>query len=262
MLTAPRIVRTDRAVRPCLPMTLPTSPGATRSLRTVFSSRLTVSTSTASGSSTRARAISRTSSSTASISNWVMHVLHPQSFRTFQTIFPPSKIPRQKPALLLGEILSAHRHLRQQITNLERFIPLLAGQERASRETKANLSGDGGSGSRELLDQLGDAVGHLGALADPVLDALMLEGNGGWVGAGIVGADNFDRTAIAGAILLDHDNTVIRLLGGANARQTNHNHGDAFPFSFQNFDCALDCASDAHRKRESSPAQNTTSKYR
>src|ERR1700739_3951303 len=41
MLTAPRMVRTERAVRPCLPMTLPTSWGATRSLRTVFSFRFT-----------------------------------------------------------------------------------------------------------------------------------------------------------------------------------------------------------------------------
>ena len=30
MLTAPRMVRTERAVRPCLPITLPTSCGATR----------------------------------------------------------------------------------------------------------------------------------------------------------------------------------------------------------------------------------------
>src|SRR5664279_4196573 len=81
MLTAPRIVRTERAVRPCLPITLPTSCGATRSLRTVFSSRSTDSTSTAAGSSTKARAISRTSSSTATISFWVIALapdLHPK----------------------------------------------------------------------------------------------------------------------------------------------------------------------------------------
>src|ERR1035437_5216014 len=62
MLTAPRMVRTERAVRPCLPITLPTSCGATLSLRTVFSSRSTDSTATAAGSSTKACAISLTSS--------------------------------------------------------------------------------------------------------------------------------------------------------------------------------------------------------
>jgi hypothetical protein len=50
------------------------------------------------------------------------------------------------------------------------------------------------------------------------------------VGAGIVCTHNFDRSAITGAIFFNDNDTIIRLLGGANARQTNHDHGDTFPF--------------------------------
>ena len=60
MLTALKIVRIERAVRPCLPITFPTSEGATFKRRIVFSSRATACTSTACGSSTSALAISIT----------------------------------------------------------------------------------------------------------------------------------------------------------------------------------------------------------
>ncbi len=59
------------------------------------------------------------------------------------------------------------------------------------------LGGDGGGGGSRF-DQLGDALGELCALGDPVVDAFALEVDGGGVGAGIVGAYNLDRTAIAG----------------------------------------------------------------
>ena len=63
--------------------------------------------------------------------------------------------------------------------------------------TEIGLGGDGcGGGNR--FDQLGDALGELCALADPVVDAVALEIEGSGVGAGIVGAYNLDRTAIAG----------------------------------------------------------------
>src|SRR5262249_8668101 len=55
---APRMVRIERAVRPCLPITLPRSLGATRSSRTVTCSPSTTFTATSSGMSTRAFAIS------------------------------------------------------------------------------------------------------------------------------------------------------------------------------------------------------------
>src|SRR4051812_3074707 len=61
MLAAPRMVRIDRAVRPCLPMTLPRSLGATRNSSTVLCSPSSALTWTCSGSSTRALAISSTS---------------------------------------------------------------------------------------------------------------------------------------------------------------------------------------------------------
>src|SRR5579864_855054 len=55
---APRMVRMDRAVRPCFPMTLPRSLGATRSSKTVTCSPSTTCTATSSGMSTRAFAMS------------------------------------------------------------------------------------------------------------------------------------------------------------------------------------------------------------
>ena len=55
-----------------------------------------------------------------------------------------------------------------------------------------------------------------------MLDPVAFEIDGGGVGAGIVGAYDFERTAIAGLPLLDHHDTVVRLLTGAEARKTNH----------------------------------------
>jgi len=90
-----------------------------------------------------------------------------------------------------------------------------------------------GSGRRILGNQLGHDGRKLRTLAPPVGDAFVLQINRGRVGAGIVGADDLDRTAIAGAVLLNNHDTIIGLLGGANARQTNHHHGDTVPFKFQ-----------------------------
>src|SRR3990172_5764650 len=59
---APRMVRMERAVRPCLPMTLPRSDGSTRSSSTVTCSPSTAFTVTLSGWSTRDLAICSTSS--------------------------------------------------------------------------------------------------------------------------------------------------------------------------------------------------------
>src|ERR1039458_6729655 len=57
MPAAPRMVRMERAVLPCLPITLPKSLGATRNSSTVTCSPSTTCTATSSGMSTRAFAI-------------------------------------------------------------------------------------------------------------------------------------------------------------------------------------------------------------
>lgn len=62
MLAAPRIVRIERAVRPCLPMTLPRSAGATRSINAVPSLSGAACTVTSSGRSTSALAMPETRS--------------------------------------------------------------------------------------------------------------------------------------------------------------------------------------------------------
>src|SRR5580658_2844844 len=200
MLTAPRMVRTERAVRPCLPITLPTSWGATRSFSTVFSSRSTESTSTAAGSSTRARAISRTSSSTATISCWVMHL--PLTVRV-----------RARTGRAGARILTAQAKKSQQVCG---FGPM-------SAPVRHRSAGKGNSGrDRGRCGVLGHQLFHDGrelrANAAPVGDALVLQVDSGRIGAGIVGAYDFDGTAIAGAVLFNNHDPVIRLLAGAKAR--------------------------------------------
>src|SRR5262245_27801082 len=64
MPAAPRIVRIERAVRPCFPITFPKSLGATRNSKTVTCSPSTACTETPSGMSTRAFAISSINSFT------------------------------------------------------------------------------------------------------------------------------------------------------------------------------------------------------
>jgi len=81
-----------------------------------------------------------------------------------------------------------------------------------------------------LLHDLGHRGRKLRAHATPVADAFMLQFNRSGAGAGIVGPHYFNRTAIAGAVLLNHNDAVVGLLAGANARQTNHDHGDTVPF--------------------------------
>ncbi len=82
-------------------------------------------------------------------------------------------------------------------------------------------------------DELGDRGRERGADTAPVGDAFVLEVDGGRLGAGIVGADDFNGAAVAGAVFLDDDDAVVGLLAGAEARQTNHYHGVAVPFKLQ-----------------------------
>src|SRR5438105_14764214 len=65
LLAAPVIRRSRRAVRPCVPITLPRSLWATRSSSTVLSGPSIASTVTNSGSSTKALAISNTGARTS-----------------------------------------------------------------------------------------------------------------------------------------------------------------------------------------------------
>lgn len=73
-------------------------------------------------------------------------------------------------------------------------------------------------------EQLADGLGELGAFGGPVVDAVTLQIDAGGIGAGVVGADDLDRTAVAGAVLFDNDDTVIRLFARTDARQANHQH--------------------------------------
>ncbi len=72
--------------------------------------------------------------------------------------------------------------------------------------------------------QLTDTLGELSAIAGPVIDALALVIDGRRVGAGVIGAYNFDRTAVAGAILFDNNDAIVGLFARADARQMYHLH--------------------------------------
>src|ERR1700722_6254709 len=81
-----------------------------------------------------------------------------------------------------------------------------------------------GCGRAVSRQQLGYAFGGLCSVVGPVLDALTLQIDGGRAGARVVRAHHLDRPAVAGAVLLNHNNTIIRLLPCTEASQTNHQH--------------------------------------
>jgi hypothetical protein len=100
----------------------------------------------------------------------------------------------------------------------------ISGDRSALYGNSGNSDSDRLDDSRGLREQFSDAVGELGAVAGPVVNAIALEGDGRGVRAGIVGSDDFDRAAIAGAVLFDHNDAVVGLLPRSNARETNHQH--------------------------------------
>ena len=65
---------------------------------------------------------------------------------------------------------------------------------------------------------------HAGAVADPVIDAVALQLQRGRRSARIIGPDDLNRAAVAGAVLFDDNNAVVGLFAGADARQTDHQH--------------------------------------
>src|ERR1700691_4015136 len=72
--------------------------------------------------------------------------------------------------------------------------------------------------------QFGHTLGELCSVAGPVLYALTLQIDGGRIGAWVIGPHHLDRPAIASTVLLNHNNTIIRLLPCTEASQTNHQH--------------------------------------
>jgi len=67
----------------------------------------------------------------------------------------------------------------------------------------------------------------------PIGDAIIIEHHRSRVGTRVVGTDDLNRTAIAGAVLFNDHDTIIGLLASAKTRQTNHHHGDTVPFEIQ-----------------------------
>ena len=77
---------------------------------------------------------------------------------------------------------------------------------------------------RSSCKQLADAIRKLRSIACPIGDTVTLQVYGRGIGAGIIGANNFNRTTVACAVLLDNNDAVVGLLTRSNARQTDHQH--------------------------------------
>src|SRR6201996_9158296 len=82
-----------------------------------------------------------------------------------------------------------------------------------------------------ILEQLSDAIRELSAIAGPVIDAILLQEHAGGASPRIIGSYHFNGPAVAGAVLFNHDHTVVRLLTRSKARQTDHQHRISVPFS-------------------------------
>jgi hypothetical protein len=86
---------------------------------------------------------------------------------------------------------------------------------RGRREHERKLSG------RRLIvsgNKFLDAFGEMGSLAGPILDTISPQLHSGWVGAGIVGAHDFERPPVAGTVFLNDNYAVVRLLARAETR--------------------------------------------
>ena len=87
----------------------------------------------------------------------------------------------------------------------------------------ATLLGDRSGGSRRgESKQFSDPIRKLRALSNPVLNALPFQVESGRIGARIVRAHHFYRTAIASVLFLNYHHSVIRLFARPKARQSDH----------------------------------------
>jgi hypothetical protein len=92
-----------------------------------------------------------------------------------------------------------------------------------------------------LSEEFADTIRHPGTIAYPVVDSVALEVECCGGGAGVVGSDDFDGSAVASSVLLNDNDTVMGLLAGAYARQTNHQHlGDPLKKENGVFECGGD----------------------
>jgi hypothetical protein len=78
-------------------------------------------------------------------------------------------------------------------------------------------SGLGFGGATGALDHRMQRRGRLGALGQPVIHAVELDGHGVALGPRIVGAELFDGIAIAAGTGLGDDHAVVRFVLGAEA---------------------------------------------
>ncbi len=83
--------------------------------------------------------------------------------------------------------------------------------------SQLNCRGELGDG-RILRENFTNSFRKLGTVSGPVGDAIVLQVHAGGIGAGIVGADDFDGPAVAGAIFLNNNDAVVGLLARSNAR--------------------------------------------
>jgi hypothetical protein len=76
--------------------------------------------------------------------------------------------------------------------------------------------------------QLANTIRQLCAIAGPIIDTVALQVHSCGGCARIVGAHHFNGTAVTGPVLFNNDDAIVGLLTRSNARQTDHQHGNAF----------------------------------
>src|ERR1700741_4240504 len=86
------------------------------------------------------------------------------------------------------------------------------------------LGGRPGAGwlRHRLRKQLADAIRHLRALRNPIINAIALEIDMCRRAPGIVCPHHLDRAPITRPFLFNDDNSVLRLFARTRARQSNH----------------------------------------
>jgi hypothetical protein len=109
---------------------------------------------------------------------------------------------------------------------LRLFLGALVGL--AARLALGRVVARGPLHDADLAELTRHAVGGLGTLADPFLDAFQLQGDAVRVillQQGIIGAYLFDETAIAGRVAVSDDDRIIGALLGAATGETDLEHG-------------------------------------
>ena len=276
MLAALRIVRIDRAVRPCFPITLPTSLWETRNRMMVDSPSAIASTETLPGHR-QEHELSHGRGLSYSLQDSPLEETElPESLHTFgsgsheETLkpVPSSRLQRdlpgsaetsETPVADSPAITPSLLLCKRQTTNyaIPRSLRETVCRTYCQDSSETAIFGNHNripkvSGNQVTLcrsdcfcrlrgHQFSDALRQLRSIAGPVVDAVALQINSRGGRARIVGAHHFNGTAVTGAVLFNNNDAVVGLLTRSNARQTDHQHGQCLSEHFLSLSYRVAC---------------------